>query len=104
LISVVILRFANGVAEVDTWLMSCRVLKREVEEVVLNEMMRLAQGRGCGEIRGVYLPTSKNALVGELYPQMGFSPYLTNGKDEGICYTLKTAGFSPKKHHIKIQT
>ena len=104
LISVVILRFAKGVAEVDTWLMSCRVLKRGVEEGVLNEMIRLAQGRDCEEIRGVYRPTPKNTLVQGLYLQMGFSPCPAGGKDEGICYSLRTAGFSPKKHLIKIRT
>jgi FkbH-like protein len=104
LISVVILRFAKGVAEVDTWLMSCRVLKRGVEEGVLNEIIRLAQGRGCEEIRGVYRPTPKNTLVQGLYLQMGFSPCPAGGKDEGICYSLRTAGFSPRKHHIKIRT
>jgi len=74
LISIAIGRVQGGEAEIDTWLMSCRVLKRQVEEEVLNEIVRLARARGCTRIRGVYLPTSKNGMVRNHYPALGFRP------------------------------
>ena len=46
--------------KIDTWLMSCRVLKRGVEEEVLNELVRLAKLKHCARPEGVYLPTAKN--------------------------------------------
>lgn len=73
LISVVIgSRDGNGTLEIDTWLMSCRVLKRQVEEQVLNEIARRAREMGCSKLKGVYLPTAKNGMVKDLYPRLGF--------------------------------
>lgn len=63
----------NGVFEIDTWLMSCRVLKRQVEEQVLNEIVRLAKENKYVRIKGLYLPTAKNGMVSKLYPTLGFS-------------------------------
>jgi FkbH-like protein len=73
LIAVVVLRFEAGVAEVETWLMSCRVLKRQVEEETRNEILRLAVERGARRVQGAYLPTPKNEMVRDLYPRLGFT-------------------------------
>jgi FkbH-like protein len=78
LISIVIGKVEGEEAEVDTWLMSCRVLKRQVEELVLNELVRLALARNCSRIRGVYLPTAKNGMVRDHYVGMGFTPTLAS--------------------------
>jgi len=78
LISIVIGKVAGGEAEVDTWLMSCRVLKRQVEELVLNELVRLALARGCSRIKGVYVPSAKNGMVRNHYQALGFTPTLTS--------------------------
>jgi FkbH-like protein len=72
LISVVIAKLLDEVAEIDTWLMSCRVLKRGVEQLVLNELVRLVATRGGSMIRGIYIPTAKNQMVRDFYPEMGF--------------------------------
>jgi FkbH-like protein len=77
LISIAIGKVAGVEAEVDTWLMSCRVLKRQVEEVVLNELVRLARERNCSRIKGVYLPTAKNGMVRNHYEGLGFTPTFT---------------------------
>lgn len=58
--------------EIDTWLMSCRVLGRRMEELMCGELMRAAQEAGVARILGRYIPTRKNALVQDLYPKMGF--------------------------------
>lgn len=59
---------------VDTWLMSCRVLKRGMENFTLNTMVERAKGKGYNCIVGEYLPTPKNSMVSEHYPQLGFTP------------------------------
>jgi FkbH-like protein len=74
LISVVIGKTAGEEAEIDTWLMSCRVLKRQVEDEVLNTVVRLCRMCGCSRVRGVYLPTAKNGMVRDHYPSLGFVP------------------------------
>ena len=56
---------------VDTWFMSCRVLKRGMENFTLNTMVDAAKAKGYKRIIGEYLPTPKNAMVAEHYPQLG---------------------------------
>jgi FkbH-like protein len=73
LISIIIGQVCGDALEIDTWLMSCRVLKRQVEETVLNELVRHARKKGCSRLEGVYLPTPKNEMVREFYPRMGFT-------------------------------
>ena len=52
--------------------MSCRVLGRGVEAVVLAELARLAAEAGCAAVTGSYLPTGRNGMVADLYPRHGF--------------------------------
>ena len=56
----------------DTWLMSCRVLGRQVEEATLNLLVEQAKLAGARAIEGVYLPTKKNGMVREHYGRLGF--------------------------------
>jgi FkbH-like protein len=72
---------------IDTWLMSCRVLKRQVEDEVLNEMVRLARTRNCTRVIGHYIPSAKNSMVRDLYPKMGFTQ-LREGPDGVQIYEL----------------
>ncbi len=57
---------------VDTWLMSCRVIGRTVEEFFAAELLDRAARQGFARILGEYIPTKKNALVSELYDRMGY--------------------------------
>lgn len=59
---------------VDTWFMSCRVLKRGMENFTLNTMVEKAKAAGYKKIVGEYLPTAKNKMVEEHYKSLGFSP------------------------------
>ncbi len=58
---------------VDTWFMSCRVLKRGMENFTLNTMVEAAKAKGYKRIIGEYLPTPKNGMVKEHYTGLGFS-------------------------------
>jgi FkbH-like protein len=73
LISVVIAKSEGGVFVLDTWLMSCRVLKRQVEDEIMNEIFRLAAAAGCAKVRGIYLPTAKNRMVAGIYEEFGLA-------------------------------
>ena len=74
LISLIILhKTSKDQLFIDTWIMSCRVLKRNVEEFVLNKMVNLAAINGCQSLRGEYLPTQKNGLVKDHYKNLGFT-------------------------------
>ncbi|MBE3144756.1 MAG: HAD family hydrolase [Planctomycetes bacterium] len=58
--------------EIDTWLMSCRVIGRGMEHFMLRTLIEAARAKGVKNIIGVYIPTLKNTMVSELYPQLGF--------------------------------
>ena len=92
LISVVI-GMVSGVApetelEVDTWLMSCRVLNRQVEEEVMNEVARLARLKSCAYIRGIYVPTARNQMVRDLYLRMGFASISETDNRSEFCFPI----------------
>ena len=67
-----ILRYEDGVAFLDTFLLSCRVLGRGVEDIFLANILNLAAQKGCSEATGEYIPTSKNAQVNGFYEKHGF--------------------------------
>lgn len=74
LIAVVILREQNvDTLFIETWLMSCRVLKRGMEHFVLNTIVAYAKEKGYKRIIGEYLPSAKNKMVEKHYPDLGFS-------------------------------
>ena len=55
------------------WLMSCRVLKRGMEQAMFHQLCERARARGITVIVGYYLPTAKNAMVANMYQELGFS-------------------------------
>ncbi len=58
--------------EIDTWLMSCRVLGRKVEQAMLAKVVSEAAKRGIRRLIGIYIPTAKNGMVAEHYRRFGF--------------------------------
>jgi FkbH-like protein len=79
LISVVLLRRGGDTLTIDTWIMSCRVLQRGVEQFVLNEIVAVARREGVRRIAGTYIPTPKNGMVEHHYPRLGFELAGTDG-------------------------
>jgi FkbH-like protein len=72
LISVLLAAVEDDALVIDTWLMSCRVLKRGVETFVHNYLCRWALQHGIRRIRGEYHPTAKNGIVKDHYAGLGF--------------------------------
>jgi FkbH-like protein len=59
--------------EIDTWIMSCRVLGRRVEEAILQYLVRHAREAGITEIFGRFIPTARNGLVRDHFSKLGFA-------------------------------
>jgi FkbH-like protein len=78
---------------IDTWFMSCRVLKRGMENFVLNTIVDYACKKGYNTVVGEYLPTAKNILVKDHYFNLGFTK-------DGTCWHLETANYHSKKCFI----
>ncbi len=70
---------APGEWVIDTWLMSCRVLSRKVEQMVLREILLQARMAGVNRLQGIFVPTEKNALVRDHYEKLGFAKLDTQG-------------------------
>ena len=100
LISILIGEKLDERMRIDTWLMSCRVLKRQVEDVALNELVRLATSFGCTKFEGIYLPTAKNEMVRNFYTGMGFT--LVHDSAEAREFELDLKTFQPLETHIKV--
>lgn len=62
----------SDVMEIDSWLMSCRVLGRKVEHAMLNALIENARARNVATIRSFYLPTAKNGMVADFFDSLGF--------------------------------
>jgi FkbH-like protein len=88
--------------EIDTWLMSCRVISRTVEEFFFNWLVDQCRRRGANTLIGSYSPTPKNALVEGLYPRLGFSRRSAR-PDGAIVYDLDVKAAAPARTFVQVK-
>ena len=102
MISVVICRPGHaGVWEIDTWLMSCRVLGRKVEHMVLREILEHARAVGIYKLIGIFRPTDRNKLVIDHYAKLGFTK--VSEEDTGLTrWELIVDGATPEIAPMKV--
>jgi len=81
---------------IDTWFMSCRVLKRGMENFVLNTIVHFAKENGFTTMKGEYIPTMKNDIVKDHYLNLGFEKSET-------CFSLEVQNYKDRKNYIKIK-
>ena len=107
IISCIILERFDDTTFIDTWVMSCRVLKRGVEQAAFNSICDYAREWGCAEVAGEYIPTKKNHMVADLLPDLGYERSLDNGvvpaADSGCMYRMKLDITNRKEHHISVE-
>lgn len=72
IVSLVIGREKDRELHIDLWLMSCRVLKRDMEFAMMDALVTKAKERGISVIYGYYYPTAKNKMVKDFYLTQGF--------------------------------
>ena len=84
------------------WLMSCRVLKRGMEDAMMDTLVAEAAARGVKTIVGHYYPTAKNAMVREFYAQFGFAK-VAEDADGNTEWRLDVSTYAPKHPHMKIE-
>lgn len=86
LVGIAITSDESETCEIDTFLLSCRVIGRTVETALLSHVASGAISRGCQQLSGWFLPTKKNAPARDFYSQHGFQLQKQNG--EGALWTL----------------
>jgi FkbH-like protein len=87
---------------IDTWLMSCRVLGRQVESMTLNLVAALAKALGARRLVGEYIPSAKNGMVRDHYARLGFRP-LGDGSSGATRHGLDLAGFVPRDTFVGVE-
>ena len=100
LVTVILGRKQDGALHLDLWLMSCRVLKRDMEAAMLDVLVERASATGLSALVGYYVPTSKNGMVADHYERLGFERL---GEANGTTtWRLEIDGYTPRNRHIRI--
>lgn len=101
IVSVVIGHKDGETLDIDLWLMSCRVLKRDMELAMLDTLVKEAVKQGIKVIKGHYYPTAKNKMVKELFGDFGFEK-ISEDEECNTLWELKTEGYKNKNLHIAV--
>lgn len=91
---------AGGIMDIDTWLMSCRVIGRTVEDELFRHLCRIAVDRRCTVVRGTFIPSAKNGVVEDLFPRLGFERDAVDDSGSVWTYDLAARGL-PESRHIR---
>lgn len=94
LTGVVFMRCLDGVAHIENFLMSCRVIGRGVEIAIWAQIASDAAKRGCDELRAVFSPSAKNVQVADFYDRLGLQLAEANA-DGSKLYRTELATFAP---------
>ena len=100
-VSVVIGKKDGKTLNMELWLMSCRVLKRDMELAMLDTLVEKCRQQGIDTIKGYYYPTAKNGMVKELYKSFGFDK-ISEDEDGNTVWTMSVADYEKKNHVINV--
>jgi len=96
LTGIVVVRYKDGVAHVENFFMSCRVIGRGVEMAIWSRIASEAARHGAKELRATFIPSAKNVQVADFYDRLGLP--LRNETSEGIRhYSVEVAAFAPSE-------
>jgi len=101
LILVAICRDSRDALDVDSFLMSCRVLQRGVEQLAMNTIVDVARRRGLRRVTGRYVPTAKNGMVKDFYRRFGFEA-IAGRPDGGSEFAIAVEDYVPKPVRIEV--
>ncbi len=102
-ISVVIGHNIENVLHIDLWIMSCRVLKRDMEYAMMDTVAEACKKQGITEIRGYYYPTAKNSMVKEFYALQGFEKMKEDEQGNTEWRLSLADGYEVKNHVIDVE-
>ncbi len=92
----------EDVLHIRLWLMSCRVLKRGLEDVMMNTLVEMSKKKGLKTLKGYYYPTAKNGMVKDFYKEMGFELEAESKSGETV-WKKNIAEYMMKEHQIKVE-
>lgn len=89
------------VLDIILWLMSCRVLKRDMENAMLDTLVQRSRENGVKTIKGYYYPTAKNGMVKDFYSRMGFE-MISEDEEGNRVYTLNVESYVNQNEVIEV--
>lgn len=101
IVSCVVLHFDQDVCFIEDWVMSCRVIKKDLEKYAFEKIARYAQERGCHRLASEYIPTAKNGMVADLLPSFGFEKVGSGTKAGSTLYEFDLNRHTSIKHSVK---
>lgn len=101
-VTVVVGKVEGERLDVILWLMSCRVLKRDMEFAMMDELAARCQERGIAAIRGLYYPTAKNGMVRDFYEKQGFTKLSEDDQGNAVWGLDLSQGYTGKNNVIQI--
>ena len=101
-VSVVIGHINGDVLDMDLWIMSCRVLKRDMEFAMMDGLVERAKKAGLKKIIGYYYPTAKNNMVRDFYDRMGFTKTSEDAEGNTVWEFDLTGEYVNKNNHINV--
>ncbi|SEP96382.1 MULTISPECIES: HAD-IIIC family phosphatase [Butyrivibrio] len=102
IVSLVMGHLENDECHVDLWLMSCRVLKRDMEFAMMDALVNECIKRGIKTIIGYYYPTAKNKMVRDFYSIQGFDRIKEDADGNTIWKLDISSGYENKNRYIAI--
>ena len=101
-VSVVIGHINGEVLDMDLWIMSCRVLKRDMEFAMMDQLVKKALEKGIKTIKGYYYPTPKNNMVREFYKLMGFTKVEEDSEGNTVWEFVVKSSYTNQNKWIKV--
>ena len=101
-VAVTIGEIKGNTCHIILWLMSCRVLKRDMEYAMMDTLIHMCQVRGIKELVGYYFPTAKNAMVKDFYQNMGFELLSDNDGKTSWKYSIPE-NYENRNKHIEVE-
>lgn len=101
-VTVVLGHIDEKILHIDLWLMSCRVLKRDMEFAMMDALVKKAKEAGIEKIKGYYYPTPKNGMVKEFYSLHGFEKESEDNEGNTI-WNLNINNYENKNKFIEVE-
>lgn len=101
-VTIVIGRKEESILHMELWLMSCRVLKRDMEFAMMDEVVKKCQEMNISAIRGYYYPTAKNAMVKNFYELQGFTKVSEDSDGNAVWEYKIPAEYANKNQFIHV--
>lgn len=93
---------SGAVPVLEEFVMSCRVMGKQIEHALIEDIERDLRGRGYKRLKGVYLPTAKNAPVEKLYPQLGYAK-TSDLPEGGAEYEIDLENIPKRMYYVELK-